>query len=143
MQSSPNYTNCKETTQGYPKQSLKTSCSTKRFSKQFLATSCHFKHPPAKVVKGQTQKGHRPPLSSNPKHSKNENSLKKQALGEPYTVHVRCTLLFTIARNMHRFGAAQITALLLELPDRAYFQTSSDDHLHLLILKQDGVKSFV
>ena len=56
---------------------------------------CHFKHPPAKVVKGQTQKGHRPPLSSNPKHSKNENSLKKQALGEPYAVHVRCTLLFT------------------------------------------------
>ena len=47
------------------------------------------------MVKGQTQKGHRPPLSSNPKHSKNENSLKKQALGEPYAVHVRCTLLFT------------------------------------------------
>ena len=33
--------------------------------------------------------------SSNPKHSKNENYLKKQALGEPYAVHVRCTLLFT------------------------------------------------
>ena len=38
---------------------------------------------------------YRPPLSSNPKHSKNENSPKKQALGEPYAVHVRCTLLFT------------------------------------------------
>ena len=46
----------------YIKQSLKTSCSTKRFSKQFLATSCHFKHPPA--VKGQTHSPRRKVISA-------------------------------------------------------------------------------
>ena len=91
----------------------KTSRSTKRFSKQFLATSCHFKHPPAKVVKGQTQKGHRPSLSSSPKHSKNENSLKKQAPGEPYAVHVRYTLLFTQNDSMGLFQPASPYALHL------------------------------
>ena len=68
------------------------------------------------MVKGQTQKGHRPPLSSNPKHSKNENSLKKQALGEPYAVHVRCTLLFTMFHfACTDFESPPLSALLFVL----------------------------
>ena len=86
------------------------------------------------MVKGQTQKGHRPPLSSNPKHSNNENSLKKQALGEPYAVHVRCTLLFTrtpshFACAMGCLGCAtkrefSLACLALATPDTLEFRPS-------------------
>ena len=96
----------------YIKQSLKTSCSTKRFSEQ-LATSCHFKHPPAKVVKGQTQKkGHRPPLSSNPKHSKNENSLKKQALQVSHTLYTCAVRNFSHFREVFVILALFLPQLL-------------------------------
>ena len=49
-----------------------------------------------------------------------------------------------IARDMYRFGAAQVPALLLELPNRvAYFETGSDNYLHLLVLEQDRAKGFI
>ena len=67
---------------------------TKRFSKQFLATSCHFKHSPAKVVKGQTQRA-QTSTQLQPQALQKRKFPKKQALGEPYAVHVRCTPLFT------------------------------------------------
>ena len=64
------------------------------------------------MVKGQTQKGRKSPLSSNPKHSKNENSLKKQALDEPYIVHARVSQRSLVCRARKFASASASTSNL-------------------------------